>query len=66
MTFIKCPHCNKGFEHIVEPRVCADCGKGIGRHGKYRWVKRNGMATIVHKDCLVPNGGPGFNERKEL
>lgn len=62
MTFIVCPHCKQGFEHRASPRVCADCGQAIGRHGKYKWIVRNGISTVIHKDCQVPNGGPGFKE----
>lgn len=64
MTFIVCPECHHGWELITSPRVCADCLKPIGRHGKFNWVVRNNMSTVIHKDCKVPNGGPGFKGRR--
>lgn len=61
--FIVCPNCNTGFAIATNPRVCADCKHAIGRHGKYKWIVRYGISTIVHKDCKVPDGGPGFKEK---
>lgn len=37
----------------------------MGRHDKYRWVTRNGVQTIVHKDCAHPCGGLGFKEKND-
>lgn len=59
---LRCPKCRTLIQYRKAVRMCADCRKPIGRHGKFIYVQRGrgrkAVTVMVHRDCDRPNSYP--------